>query len=466
MTWNVSFITSQYGAISGAGGVDNVTITAPTGTVFPNDRNQYRLSPCPSPPNVTVTGSKVVVHVDCPIAAASDLTVQIADVTNPSPGTLFSGLSVSTQTDPIAVSDTSGSAFTTPQTVSSVHFTASTLGANATGTVWQWRFTASSTGWLTHSYIYAFDPRGQITLTGPPGTTFSTDPNAYTVTDLTTGATGAGSQRQDTFGPASATINLPDGWDIHQTDQIQVTAGDVTNPASGSESLVTLSTSSDPTPQSDPTALGSFGASGHVSTPIFTTTTTAAGATNVTWGVTFATSATGAWGPQLHQLRVRRDRDHVPGQQPSPRQHLVLRHRPDYGERRSGADSECHHFRWARHGDDHPARNQLVDPAAGDLLHVSVFGATNPPSGDFSSVGVSTTSDIPVETIGSPPAVTPAAALTAVSFSPSSPAEGVPHVNWTFDGTASLRRSRRARSHRRAGPRRLGDAPHPGGARR
>ena len=193
VTWNVSFITSQYGAISGAGGVDNVTITAPTGTVFPNDRNQYRLSPCPSPPNVTVTGSKVVVHVDCPIAAASDLTVQIADVTNPSPGTLFSGLSVSTQTDPIAVSDTSGSAFTTPQTVSSVHFTASTLGANATGTVWQWRFTASSTGWLTHSYIYAFDPRGQITLTGPPGTTFSTDPNAYTVTDLTTGATGAGS---------------------------------------------------------------------------------------------------------------------------------------------------------------------------------------------------------------------------------------------------------------------------------
>ena len=180
-----------------------------------------------------------------------------------------------------------------------------------------------------------------------------------------------------------------------------MTAGDVTNPASGSESLVTLSTSSDPTPQSDPTALGSFGASGHVSTPIFTTTTTAAGATNVTWGVTFATSATGALVPNYTNygydaIVITSLANSLPHGNTS---YYVT-------DLTTGNAEAAPTVNVTTSGGHDTATITLRATtgriAAGDLLHVSVFGATNPPSGDFSSVGVSTTSDIPVETIGSP----------------------------------------------------------------
>jgi hypothetical protein len=435
VTWNISFITSVNGALPGTGGIDAVSISAPSGTVFPTDRNQYSVS-VGGGPNVIVSGSDVTVYVGGPIGGDSDVTIQIFNVTNPPAPAPFNGISLSTQTDTVPVSVTSASTFGSAQALSNVHFSANTLVGGATGAVWQWTFTTSSSGWLSHSGGYAFDPRGQITLTGPSGTVFSNDPNAYTVIDLTTGVVGQGAVRQDTITPGSATINLPSGWDIAGGDRVEVIAGNVTNPASGNESEVTVSTSSDPAPQADPSALAAFGGAGHVSTPAFTTTTTAAGATGVTWGLQFATSATGSLAYNFNwygyaTISITAPANTLPNNQ----------YDYDIVDVTNGQYYSSGPLNLVTSGGHDVAtitlRTAGFTIGAGDTVHIGITGVTNPSSGDFAGVEVATSSDPVAQAIGAPPSVSAALALSHVTFTPNTPAQSAPGASWRFDATTS-----------------------------
>ncbi len=278
--WSFSFETSSTGALSGstvdAGYGSYIQLEAPTSTGFnqvngcdyiinstTSDGCAYVVEASTLPPTVDV-----YLPGSMSITADQDVTLSIDDVTNPPATTAYSGIEVSTSSDPGPVS-ASGGPFTAAQSVSGLGFSTGAGLGTATGvggaTVnWTIGFTASSTGGLTYSAVNA--PYGSyIDIAGPSDVTFPSDSCDYQLEDVTTGTTsdegGVGCPTPEVSG-SEAVIHLPDNMTIAAGDGVSLTIDGVTNPAAGTSTAgFEFATSSDPSAISPTGAAFSEGAS-------------------------------------------------------------------------------------------------------------------------------------------------------------------------------------------------------------
>ena len=104
-------------------------------------------------------------------------------------------------------------------------------------------------------------------------------------------------------GGATVTLTIAGSCTIAAGHTVLVTASEVTNPATTSTGdVVTVSTSSDTTPAHTNTY--AITATKAVTAPSVTLSTTAAGATNVTYATSFTTSSTGALAPYYSTITL------------------------------------------------------------------------------------------------------------------------------------------------------------------
>ena len=302
VTYDVRFTTSSTGAL--APYYSTITLAAPAGTNF-GSSTTYTIEDLTTGANcgyynaVTSNGGATVAlstYDSCGTIAGGDtVLVTASQVSNPTTTSTGDVVTVSTSSDPVAA-QTSTYAITAAQAVTSPSVALSTTAAGATNVTYDVRFTTSSTGALAPYY-------STITLAAPMGTTF-TSSATYTVEDLTTG-----SQCGD-YNPVTsnggATVTLGSGGScgtIAGGDTVLVTASQVANPATTSTGdVVTVSTSSDTTAAHTNTYAITAGSA--VSSPSVTLSTTAAGATNVTYTASFTTSPTGALAPYYSTITV------------------------------------------------------------------------------------------------------------------------------------------------------------------
>jgi YVTN family beta-propeller protein len=303
VSYTAQFTTSSTGAL--ASGTGTITLTAPAGTAFSGPVTVTDLTASAadragkSSAVIKPTGAKkasaakkaagsagssgdvtetVTVPID--IAAGDKVSVVWADVTNPSV-TGAQSLTLATSSDTLPA--TQVLTFTSAKAVSSVTAKASTTAASATQVTYTVGFTASSTGALVPG-------EGDIILSGPAGMVFSSSAS-YQADDVTSGQ-ASGLSVINILGGGSG-VKLNGGIAIAAGDQVVITASDVTNPSATGPEQLTVNTTSD-------TVLATAGIIltagnqpvGAISA--MSLSTTAAGASEVSYQLTFTASATGA----------------------------------------------------------------------------------------------------------------------------------------------------------------------------
>ncbi len=168
-----------------------------------------------------------------PVSPGDVVLVQLAGLTNPTPGPL-SGVSISTSADTTPTAVTSPGSFVATAPVSGVSVAPTTTAAAATGVTWAVHFTASATGGLFARYAGSQSPRLR--------TVFSNNCYLYTIFDLTTGQSGNCLQPQVTRELGGAP---PEPGDRQSRDDVEIVAVNTTNPPSGDFDATTVATSSD-----------------------------------------------------------------------------------------------------------------------------------------------------------------------------------------------------------------------------
>lgn len=185
VTYDVQFTTSKTGAL--AQGSGTITITAPSGTVFPAsgqlgiyDETAQRF--VGGTPNPTLShGGTVATYFlgdyQSSIPAGDVISFAIGNVTNPSRGSYSLDISTSSDTTPVAT----GSYTIAPaQALSGVSVGLASSAANAQGIGYSVRFTSSANGDLEAGV----GESSTITVVAPAGTVFET--NGISLYDQTT----------------------------------------------------------------------------------------------------------------------------------------------------------------------------------------------------------------------------------------------------------------------------------------
>jgi hypothetical protein len=237
--YRLTFTTSTTGSLNGTGGF--ITVAAPSGTVFTGAQvavleaaSGQNLASCCA----TVTNSGATIKIPVSGAPAADqLTVWLKGVTNP--GTAASGLhmSVSTSSDPIAVSSAAYN-IVAAHGVSTPAVKLSNTAASATGVTYTVTFNASSTGALSGT-------GSSITIAAPAGTVFAGS-SSVTVFDQSADDPNI-AVCCATVTNSGATIKIPVSTAAAQ-DTLQVILTNTTNPATpgpGARRLA-VTTSADP----------------------------------------------------------------------------------------------------------------------------------------------------------------------------------------------------------------------------
>jgi hypothetical protein len=297
VTYTLGFTTSSTGTL--VGGSSTVTVVAPSGTIFGTcpfgcgsgnptftftDLTNPSGSGSGSPAAVIGDSSVVSVAVPNTIQAGDSVTLTITQVTNPPAGAGSLALSTSADADPATITDPT----TTSNSVASASLSTSTSAAGANGVTYTVGFTASSSGTLLGGL-------SAVTLAAPSGTIFGGCPygcgggNAtYTFTDLTNpSASGSASPEAIVGDNSLVSVAVPNT--IQAGDSVTLTITQVTNPPAGTLGLA-FSTSSDTTPV---ILADSTTAPNSVTSVSLSPTTTAAGASGVTYTLGFTTSSSG-----------------------------------------------------------------------------------------------------------------------------------------------------------------------------
>ena len=295
VTYVVSFTTSDTGALTQ--NQDDIVVAAPAGTVFGSqcEWDLYDLTSnqgsyantCASNIGSGDDSSTLTAPISFDIAAGDQVQIVFTGVTNapdPGPATVVVSTSVDTATVDLAAT------LTAPQPLAEVGaVTLSTNAAGADAVSYSFDFTTSSTGDLEQG--------GQLFVTAPEGTDLAGDqyqdsPSLWTFNDLTNGNSDSVNPDQGAAGadPDAVSITVP--FEINAGDQVQVTAGGVTNPSTLGPLTLQLSTTSDIPATSTPAY--QLTAAGTISqvTPV-TLSTTSAGASEVSYNFGFTVSATG-----------------------------------------------------------------------------------------------------------------------------------------------------------------------------
>ncbi len=293
VTYDVRFSTSPTGAL--APYYSTITLAAPTGTVF-SSNDTYTIDDLTTATqcglyNVVTSNSGATVTLSdyggCGTIGGGDtVLVTASGVANPTVASSDDTVTVSTSSDTVSGQSNSYAIGGGAQPVASPLVTLSTTAAGATNVSYTTSFTTSSTGALASD-------SGTISLAAPSGTVFGLS-STYSIEDLTT-STYCGYYDAVTSNSA-ATVTLTVGCGIGAGDTVLVTASAVSNPTTPSTGdTVAVTTSSDTTPaDTNPYAITAAKA---VAAPSVALSTTAAGATNVTYDVRFTTSSTGALAP-------------------------------------------------------------------------------------------------------------------------------------------------------------------------
>lgn len=259
-----------------------------------------------------------------------------------------------------------------------------------------------------------------VSVQAPAGVVFPTDSvcDEYQVTDLTTGATTACVPLQSGAGTNSIVIAAPN---VNAGDQVRVAVNGVTNPGSPESGTLSVSTSADPTAVAGAPALD-YVAATSVTNANFTQTSTEAGATAVSYRLTFvATSAMTTVDYSLPMSSVTLD---APSGVVFPSDTVC--HEYDVIDLTSGAEvgtSGCGQLISGA------GTNQVTiaapDVGVGDMVMVGVNGITNPTSPGTGSLTVSSTSDPQIVTV--PDDTTAASGVEGVIVT--TPSDGTGAVN-------------------------------------
>ncbi len=313
VSYTAAFTTSSSGGL--ASGSGTITLTAPAGTTFDgpvtitdltasaadrNGKSSAGKSSAVAKPGTVAKTSAVVkpsaakssdatgasgdvtetVTVPIAIASGDEVSVVWADVTNPTAaGAEDLTLATSSDTTPVKQALT----LTAAGAVSSVVARASTAAAGATQVTYTVGFTASGTGALVPD-------EGDIILAAPAGTVFSSG-TGYSADDVTSGQEF--SLNVVAVLDGGTTVKLDGGDPISAGDHVVVTANGVTNPSAAGPEQLTLSTTSDTVPAAAGITLTAGNQPVAAISALFLTTTTA-GASEVSYQLTFTASATGA----------------------------------------------------------------------------------------------------------------------------------------------------------------------------
>ncbi len=288
VTYTVSFTASSSGGLSSG---DYITLVAPAGTLFPGSCGSFcdfhvvdnTTSTSSSQNNATVDqGSVASFEAGQTINAGDSVTLTVNGVTNP-PKTGSLDLKVQTSSDTDAVQAVDSVA--ADQAVASVSFTPSSTAARATGVSYRVSFTASSTGGLSSSGTSG----GYITLVAPPGTLFPGTCGSFCDFKVVDNTTSTTTSQSNTTLDQGSVASFEVDQTINPGDSVTLTVTGVTNPPRSSGNVAII-TSSDPAPVSEGDTIH---AAKSVSSPSLSLSSTVAGATGVTYRVSFTASSTG-----------------------------------------------------------------------------------------------------------------------------------------------------------------------------
>ena len=222
-TYMVGFTTSSSGALTK--GSSTITLSGPTGTVFPSTPGDYTVNGTPVTATPSASSNSVTITTPVAVTNSTAVTVVATYVTNTNTaGPQVMSVATSVDTTPA----TSSTPYIIGTSVSSVTTSPSSLTAGAS-TTYMVGFTTSSTGALTEG-------SSTITLSAPPSTVFPSAVSDYTVNGIAAAAISLG------VPPNSVTITT--GVAVAVSTAVTVVATGVTNPAAGSYGM-TVATSVD-----------------------------------------------------------------------------------------------------------------------------------------------------------------------------------------------------------------------------
>ncbi len=294
VTYTVAFSSSSTGAIPAGG---SITLVGTPGTVFPSSGRTYAITDSTTPSgsdgciscssgsiSVVDNGAAVTIRLNNAINAADVLSLSVSQVVNPGAGSYSLALSTSADTTPI---DSTSYIVTAAASVTQPSVALSSSAAGASGVTYTLGFSASSTGAL---------PAGDIiTLVATPGTVFPSSGRTYAITDSTT-ASGTDTCISCSSGSLAVTdngaaVSIRLNNAINAGDALSLSVSQVTNPSVGTYSLA-LSTSTDALPENSTSY--AITAPLSITQPSVALSSSAAGASGVTYTLGFSASGTGA----------------------------------------------------------------------------------------------------------------------------------------------------------------------------
>ena len=215
-TYTLGFDTSATGALTAQS--DTITVTAPSGTIFPSSASDYTVNGVEV--TTLVSGGSDTAKIETPVTIgdSSSVSLVISGVTNPTEGQYT--LSVNTSQDKSPTTSLTYGIGTSVTNVTGPSPSTTIAGATANYTV---GFTTSSSGALTGG-------SGEITLIAPSGTTFP----ALSGSNYTVNGTAASTASVDANGN-EVVIVVPSS--IPASTAVTVAITGVTNPPGGSYTL-------------------------------------------------------------------------------------------------------------------------------------------------------------------------------------------------------------------------------------
>ena len=293
--YSIGFTTSSTGAMSTLAN-SAITITFPSGTGFSNvnssqilTANNTNIGSCSL--NQTTLTATCQFFSNETVAATTPLTVQLGGVTTASTPTGTQTLSVQTTSDPTSVN--ASYPVVANHAISQPSVALSNTGVGATGVTYSVAFSTSSTGALSTLANSA------ITITFPSGTGLNSVNSSQILTANNTNI-GSCSLNQTNL---TATCQFFSNETVAGSTPLIVKLGGITNPSSNIIEMLSVQTTSDPTPVASghynigsgsaaPTVTGINPASGPTSggTAVMISGTNLTDATSVQFGLNAATN--------------------------------------------------------------------------------------------------------------------------------------------------------------------------------
>jgi hypothetical protein len=454
-TWVFQYTQSSTGRLEPRN--STITVTAPAGTTLPtipsggaacpstapvqiHDMTTNFAGTCDSGLSSSATGMSFTTPLlndghpgganPYYIKAGDVVLLTIAGVVNPPNTTAFSGIGLSTGSDPTVVNPSSGAFTAAGQSVSAASLVPTSAAAGATHVSWTVGFT--TTGDLsaplnnvaTSSVMLAL-PAGTV----PPSLSCSS--SNYFIEDATDRTSGSSCQ---SVSFSAGTLTLGMSFHVPSGHRVLLSLTDMTNPsAPGSFSGVTVATTADTAAVG--AGGGSFAAQQPVSGLTVTATSAAGSAANTGWVADFTTSPAGGLAAGISKIVLTAPAGSV---LPANGQYSLVD--ATTGVAAPGFDSQ-------RNTTSAPAvavagqvatMTMPFDVAGGDELRLFVHSVTNPAPGTGSGgIHVATTSD---SAAAGGPAFVAGVAPTAVTLVPSNSTGAATGVSWSvgFTSTSAL----------------------------